>query len=65
MNRDADNARAWIVGVGAELLKAAIEYNAAESALLDKVNVVATCAELSDDMVLRLRCFPNVWKLKA
>jgi hypothetical protein len=61
----ADTARSWMVAIGAELLKAAIEHNAAESKLLDKINVIVTCAELPDDMVLRLRCTPNVWRLRA
>ena len=65
IEQDAETSREWIVSIGASLLRQAFAYNNIETRLLDKANTVAICAELPDEMVIRLRCFPNVWNLKA
>lgn len=62
---DARRARDWMVGIGAVLLQVADRSDSTTSRLLDKIAIIAACADLSDEMVLRIRTFPNVWSLKA
>lgn len=61
----AKSARDWLVGIGVDLLQHANWSDGITSGLLDKVAVVAALAELPDEMVLRVRCFPNVFNLRA
>lgn len=62
---DAKTARDWMVDLGVILLRHADVKQDQTTALLQKVDVIAMCAQLPDDMVVRMRCFPNVWNLEA
>lgn len=62
---DAKTARDWMVGIGVELLRVANREEDFVTALVDKATVVAVCAGMPDEIVLRLRCFPGVFNLQA
>jgi hypothetical protein len=62
---DADSARQWLVHIGLELGQAANKHNDVVTALVNKIHIIAACAQLSDDMVIRIRLTPNVFGLEA
>lgn len=63
--KDAESARCWIVSVGTHVLEAAMEHSRKETALLDKVSVIAACAELQDEAVIRVRCQPGIFGFRC
>ena len=65
LDSDIESARNWLVGIGADLLKVADLHDALVASALDKINLIAACAQLSGDMPLRVRLCPNVFKLLA
>lgn len=65
LEQDTAAAREWLVSAGRQLLAVADSQNAVVEQLLDRVRLLAACAALPGTMPLRVRCTPNVFKLKA
>jgi len=61
----AKASRFWMVGLGTEVLRIADSHSNVAAKLLDKVNVIAACASLQDEAVIRVRCQPRIFEFKA
>lgn len=65
MKKDAESARAWMVELGIKGYEAGEKYNRIFNDIHDKIAIICACAQLTDEQVIRIRCFPNVWGLHA
>jgi hypothetical protein len=65
LKKDIESARQWLVEIGLHLNREAMAHNDHVTKLLDKVILMAVCADLPGDMPLRIRVTPNVFGFKA
>lgn len=61
----AKSARSTLVRAAIDVFKIANEQDKALNFLHDRILILTECANLPDDMVLRIRCSPNAFDLKA
>lgn len=65
LDADIESARCWMVEIGQVLVRRSMEHTQVSDQILDKVRVLAMCADLPGDMPLRIRCFPHSFSLQA
>lgn len=62
---DVKSSRKWLVDVALYVLEGANQHSAVAARNLDTVAMVTACANLPDEMALRVRCTPHVFTFKA
>jgi hypothetical protein len=65
VERDTDRAIMWLVDLAIGCTRKANEHDDVRLTIMDKVETIAACAALPNDLPLRVRIFPNVFNLLA
>lgn len=65
LEEDVQRARSWLAEVGMMVVREAETRNETVGRLVDLSIVIGVCANLPGDMPLRVRLFPDVFKLEG